>query len=124
MNTDACYERQPDRTIFHPLPTPDASPESLALVVHRDPSQPMPGASIDVDRSRPSVTWVRPSELPTLVGAPWVRRGIDLQAELTRRTRRAPASATARAGRRISQTAIARAEPATPTVRTAEGPEL
>ena len=132
MNTPDPYERridrsldeaprqrtQPDQTTLN-LATEQAA-EPSALAVHRDPSQPTLAAAAEADRSKPGIAWVRPSELPTIVGAPWVRRGIDLQAELTRRARRSPITATARARGRISRTAIARPEPATPTTTTRE----
>lgn len=66
------------------------APDS-ALAHHRDPSlmrdpgaQPSPAAG---------VAWVRPTDLAAHT-APLIGRGIDLQAELIRRARRTPASAT------------------------------
>ena len=100
MNTPEAYARHLDRRLPQAQPTPEP------------------------DRTRPSVAWVRPSELPTLVGAPWIRRGIDLQSELTRRARRTPRTRVARAGRRISRTAIARPEAASPTATPTEELEL
>ena len=89
MNTPHPYNRRADHSLQEALmrstePEPaERSAEHSPLAVHRDPSQPRPdtpGAERN-DRKR-SVAWVRPSDLPTVTGAPWVRRGIDLQAEL------------------------------------------
>lgn len=116
MNTPDFYERRDDRTLPDQPPAPQPRQDEVsALAVHRDPSVQTPSAAAQPDRARPTVAWVRPSELPTLIGASSVRRGIDLQSELVRRSRRAPAKAAARAGRRITRTAIARPETAIPT---------
>ena len=134
MNTPDPYERRTDRGL-HEAPyqpdqtTPDyvieQAAEPSALAVHRDPSQSTPGAAATrADRSKPSIAWVRPTDMPAVIGAPWVRRGIDLQAELTRRARRSPIIVTAHARGRISRTAIARPRPVTPTTTTREGLEL
>lgn len=117
MNTSSPYERRDDRCLpgeSH-APAAPSQDEVEALAVHRDPSVRARSVASEPDRSRPSVSWVRPTELPTLVGGAWVRRGIDLQAELVRRARRAPVNATRHAGRRITRSAIARPEPASPT---------
>lgn len=115
MNTPEPYERHPDRSLPEPSVTPPESEKAVeALAVHRDPSLPAKASAAEPDRSRPTVAWVRPSELPTLIGAPWVRRGIDLQAELTRRARRTPRTVATKSGRRITRTAIARPEPTIP----------
>ena len=120
MNTPRAYERHLDRTLPQAAPSPEPDQAVEALAVHRDPSLPETPLQTEPDRARPSVAWVRPSELPTLVGAPWIRRGIDLQSELTRRARRTPRAGVARAGRRISRTAIARPEAASPTATSTE----
>ena len=136
MNTPDPYERridrsldeaprqrtQPDQTTLN-LATEQAA-EPSALAVHRDPSQPPLAAAAGADRSKPSIAWVRPTDMPTVIGTAWVRRGIDLQAELTRRARRSPIIVTAHARGRISRTAIARPKPVTPTTTTREGLEL
>ena len=49
----------------------------------------------------------------------WAARGVDLQSELVRRSRRAPAKA-ARVGHKSSRSAIARPESASPTVTTTQ----
>lgn len=114
MNTDP-YERRLDREIEPPSARPSADAEVNALAHHRDPSLSQGGASAPEDLGRPSVAWVRPSELPTTVGSKFIRRGIDLQSELTRRARRSPGAA-ARSAQRRSRRSIARPEPSTPTV--------
>jgi len=119
VNNNRHYERRDDRTITAEQAQPQPQPQDTvaALAVHRDPSIPT-SSETDVKIQR-SIAWVRPSELPTLIGSKWIGRGIDLQSELVRRSRRAPISA-AKAGRRVSRTAIARPEPVTSTAATTE----
>lgn len=121
MNNNEFYQRRDDRAMpGQPTPQPPTEDAAVAaLAVHRDPSLPTATSGAEGRSPRPGLTWVRPSELPTLIGSPWVGRGIDLQSDLVRRTRRAPLKA-ATAGRRISRTAIARTEPATPTATSIE----
>ena len=119
MNNNEFYDRRdvlavPDQS----SPQPQSNEAVSAFAVHRDPSVPEVAAESELKTQR-GIAWVRPSELPTLVGATWATRGIDLQSELVRRSRRAPVTA-AKAGRRITRTAIARPEPATPTVGSTE----
>lgn len=121
MNTDAQYDRRTDRSLTDPTDPALTGVEASPLAVHGDPSQaPAPQAYPVATRQR-SITWVRPTELPTVLGGPWLRQGTDLQAEMARRARRAPATAASRARRRITRTAIGRPEPVTPTQ---EGPSL
>ncbi|GAB2446855.1 hypothetical protein GCM10027062_30410 [Nocardioides hungaricus] len=129
MNTHPRYERRLDRVIPEPAPAGDAETSVDALAVHRDPSAPIGQGRPEADRSLPSVAWVRPSEMPTLLGSRFVRRGIDLQAELTRRARRAPGAAISKAGlHRITRTSIARPDTAPsvpgPIITDQEGPGL
>lgn len=121
MNTPEPYERRLDRTLPEPAPTPEAEKAVDALAVHKDPSVPTGEAKQETDRSQPSVAWVRPSEMPTLVGSKFVRRGIDLQAELTRRARRTPGAAVSKASRRITRTSIARPDTPGPSITDQEG---
>ena len=72
-------------------------------------------------RSQPGVAWVRPSEMPSLLGSKFVRRGIDLHAELTRRAHRTPGAAVSKASRRITRTSIARPDTASPSITDHEG---
>jgi hypothetical protein len=120
VNNNEFYSRRDDRAV-----TPEQNPpqprheESVAaLAVHRDPSVPDAGPGNDPQPQR-GIAWVRPSELPTMLGSKWAGRGIDLQSDLVRRSRRVPIAA-ARAGRRISRSAIARPEPVCPTVAASE----
>lgn len=118
MNVTDPYERRGDRALPEQQSTqPPSEDGAAALAIHRDPS--IPASAPPEGRSpRPGVAWVRPSELPTLLGSPVARRGIDLQAELVRRTRRAPIKA-ARAGHRITRAVIARpTQPSTTTTTT------
>lgn len=117
MNVTESYQRNLERTLpeqDHAGAEPaiqasrDHEAAVKALAVHRDPSLQRPGARPSLEgfsRPQPSVAWVRPSELASVVGAPWVRRGIDLQTELTKRARRTPKSAATRAGRHLSNPA-------------------
>ncbi len=128
MNNPETYDRRIDRSLDEPSRNlaPETGNDVSALAVHRDPSRPTAAAATKLptgtEEVKRSVTWVRPSDLPTFMGsAQRLRRGIDLQAELTRRARRAPVTAAARAGRRITRTAISRPENATTTVASREG---
>ena len=118
MNNNHHYERRDDRVVpDHATPLPQTDQEVSALAHHRDPSvSTTPGAAPKAERG---IAWVRPSELPTLIGSKWAARGIDLQGELLRRSRRAPRRA-ARAGHKITRSAISRPESATPSVSTTE----
>ena len=121
MNTPDPYVRRLDRTPPEPAPTPDAEKTVDALAVHKDPSVPSSGARQETDRSQPRVAWLRPSEMPSLLGSKFVRRGIDLQAELTRRARRTPGAAVSKASRRITRTSIARPDNTSPGITDQEG---
>lgn len=121
MNTPESYERRLDRTVPEPTASPEAERPVDALAVNRDPSVPAAQAGQETDRSQPSVAWVRPSEMPTLLGSKFVRRGIDLQSELARRARRTPGAAASKAARRITRTSIAKSDIASPTIGDQEG---
>lgn len=121
MNTPDPYVRHLDRTPPETAPTPDAEKAVDALAVHKDPSVTAAESKQETDRSQPSVAWVRPSEMPTLLGSKFVRRGIDLQAELTRRARRTPGAAVAKASRRITRTSIAQPDTTSPSITDQEG---
>lgn len=123
MNTPDAYDRRTDRRLDEATTQAEQPSECSVLAVHGDPSRPKPATTSEPERSRPSIEWVRPSDLPAVLGASWARRGIDLQAELSRRARRSPGKATARLGRRIARTAIARSGTTTGTT-TREGLEL
>lgn len=119
MNNNDHYQRREDRAIPEQnTPQPQTDDVVNALALHRDPSVPVAKEAPEPTAQR-RVAWVRPSELPTLVGSKLANRGIDLQSELVRRSRRAPVTA-AKAGRRISRTATARPEQVTPTVTSTE----
>lgn len=117
MNTSDPYDRRTDRSLDEATTHPEQTAEVAALAVHRDPSQPAANTAPEPTPAIRTVAWVRPTDLPAVLGAPWARRGIDLQAELTRRARQAPA----RAGRRITRAAIARPETPSPTTTTRDG---
>jgi hypothetical protein len=120
VNNNEFYDRDDNRALTSEQNPPQPGPEEAvaALAVHRDPSVPDAAPSNDPKPQR-GIAWVRPSELPTMLGSKWAGRGIDLQADLVRQSRRVPITA-ARAGRRISRSAIARPEPASPTVAATE----
>ena len=86
--------------------------------MHLDPSVRVTQDTAEA-KVQGGIAWVRPSELSTLIGSKWANHGIDLQAELVRRSRTAPVKA-AKAGRRISRTAIAQPGPVTQTVTATE----
>jgi len=119
MNNNDHYERREDRAIPEPSENQPQTDDAVnALALHRDPSVPVAKQPTEPIAQR-GIAWVRPSELPTLVGSKLANRGIDLQAELVRRSRRAPVTA-AKTGRRNGRAAIARPEPVTPTVTSTE----
>ena len=88
MNTHTEYRRHGYRP--DPPSTAATEAETSQLAHHRDPSLAATPPSTPTSKQ---IAWVRPTELATYA-APLVGRGIDLQAELMRRTRRAPATAT------------------------------
>lgn len=91
MNTNAEYRRQSLKPPEQPA-TPDAvAPDASKLARHRDPS--LRSDEPAREQTRKGVAWVRPTELGSYVG-PVVGRGVDLQAELVRRARRTPTTAT------------------------------
>jgi len=126
VNTPAPYERRNDPTVAKPEP-PAGAHEVAALAVHEDPSLPAgQAASPEGDRSqRASITWVRPTDLMTSVGAARLRQAADAHADAVRRSRRAPLMAVSRLRRRVSHSSIARPEPAVPsTASPANGIEI
>ena len=89
MNTHSEYRRhgyQPPEP-----PTPQPEPEASELARHRDPSLATDSRPPFIPQKR--VAWVRPTALASYAG-PVVGRGIDLHAELVRRARRAPITAS------------------------------
>jgi hypothetical protein len=120
VNIRPPYERRLDRALPEPMPTAVPDTASNALMLHGDPSLPQP-VQPSAGPARPTVTWVRPSEVSTLIGARWAGRGIDLQDELTRRARRAPAVAATEAARRLTHPAQGRSLPSAPTTTPPEG---
>lgn len=85
MNTHAEYRRH----VSQGAPAADVSPspdEVNELARHGDPSLTATGPKTP---SGKSIAWVRPTELHAYAGA-LIGRGIDLQAELARRTARSP----------------------------------
>jgi hypothetical protein len=126
MNTPEPYERRNDLPVAKPEP-PAGAQEVAALAVHEDPSLPT-GQAASLEGNRPqraSITWVRPTDLLTSVGAARLRQAADAQAHAVRRSRRAPLIAVSRLRRRVSHSSIARLEPAVPTTASpANGIEL
>jgi hypothetical protein len=120
VNNNEFYDRRDDRALASEQTPPQPHPQEAvaALAVHRDPSVPDAAPSNDPKPQR-GIAWVRPTDLPTVLGSKWAGRGIDLHSDLVRRSRRVPITA-ARTGRRISRSAIARPEPASSTVASRE----
>ncbi|GAA4186697.1 hypothetical protein GCM10022288_10670 [Gryllotalpicola kribbensis] len=68
--------------------------EASALARHRDPSLTKDSAAKDAaKKTRAGVEWMRPTDLMASRSARIAGRGIDFQAELARRARRAPGHA-------------------------------
>jgi hypothetical protein len=89
VNTHSEYRRhgyQPPEP-----PTPQLETVASELARHRDPSLAAESGKPAIAQKH--VAWVRPTELASYAG-PMVGRGIDLHAELLRRARRAPITAT------------------------------
>lgn len=112
MNVQNAYDRDLDRRLTEStLEHAGAAREPAPLAVHRDPSQHS-RADVAAQRSRNGVAWVRPSDLPTMIGSRVIGRGLDLKAELVRRanfpSRPKPLKA------RVTKTAIA--EPGPPSI--------
>lgn len=114
MNTDQQYVR-------HSVPEPNpVQPEAGAttdpsqLAVHGDPSQRQPKADVAPNKS---VLWVRPSDLPGMVGSKYARFGIDAQRQIAQATRRTPGAVATKIRARVSRRAIADLPPThtTPT---------
>jgi hypothetical protein len=109
VNTYTEYRRHSYQPPEQPA-VPDAvAPAASELERYRDPSlqQKQPAR----EQAQKRVAWVRPTEFGSYVG-PMVGRGIDLQAELVRRARRAPTTAT----RTIRHSAPSRTTPAAPSL--------
>ena len=120
MNTHAPYQRRLDRALPESMPTAALELAPNAIALHGDPSLPQ-AAQPSAEPARPTITWVRPSEVSTLIGARWGGRGIDLQDELTRRARRTPAAAATKAASRMTHPAQGRSLPSAPTATRSEG---
>lgn len=88
-------------------PAPDTQEPPL-LAIHGDPSRRQTEAR-STPLSKNGVAWVRPSDLPTLIGSRLIGRGLDLKAELVRRATLPTGPRAPRA--RVTKTAIANPEP-------------
>lgn len=106
MNTDQRYERRDPSPASTSTDT-RASTEPSPLAVHGDPSR---SEQKPPERQSRSVRWVRPSEMPGLIGSKYVRFGIDANSELAKATRRAPRTAISRVRNRVSRRGIATPE--------------
>jgi hypothetical protein len=89
VNTHSEYRRHGYQPPEPPSPQPDAEASELAR--HRDPSLSADSRPPSIPQTR--VAWVRPTEMASYAG-PVVGRGIDLHAELVRRARHAPTTAS------------------------------
>jgi hypothetical protein len=99
MNTHAEYRRHGHRPPEQAA-VPDGNEAAInQLAHHHDPS--LASSRGTPTTKKKGIAWVRPTDLATYA-APIVGRGIDLQAELVRRARRAPATATRRLHRPAS----------------------
>ena len=91
MNTHAEYRRHSYQPPERPTPAEGAEHAANELARHSDPSLRLEAPAAEQAQKR--IAWVRPTEMGSYLG-PMVGRGIDLQAELARRTRRTPATTT------------------------------
>ena len=112
MNTHAEYGRHVHQQTAETSPPPTAETAGAAqhLAIHGDPSiaSDQPGATTATGRR---IAWVRPTELHAYADG-LIGRGLDLHAELARRTRSGPRALT----RSVQRTApdLGRRGPATP----------
>lgn len=95
MNTQQRYERNLGRTLDDSNAATTPSVERSHLGIHGDPSVTQVGRQPGRP-GRPGLAWVRMTELPSYLGSPVARRGIDLQTELAHRARHAPLSVATR----------------------------
>ncbi|WP_185996627.1 hypothetical protein [Nocardioides campestrisoli] len=116
MNTPIDYRRQNYRPPERADALQDDAVPTSALAHRRDPSVVTP--SQPPTRTARGVAWVRPTELAT-VTAPMVGRGVDLQAELIRRARRTPVTAS-----RVVRQRLTHSPSPTPPVNRTEGLSL
>lgn len=118
MNTPLRYRRHEQR---EDLPAQQGQPDARPvdeLAIHRDPSLPASQGVPAPPAARPGVGWVRPTELAALAGSRVAGRGIDLQAELVRRARRAPLVAAQSVRRTMRAPAAASPTASIPTAQT------
>ena len=82
------------------LAVPPAAPTAPSpLAVHGDPSRPAPDPDVALtqatDRAqRAQVAWMRPADMPTLVGRELLGRAVEVQATFAHRSWSAPARIT------------------------------
>lgn len=109
------YYGDTDRSLPDPAPpmTPAAPEQPSPLAVHDDPSHRRVTSPQLALRSRHGIAWVRPSDLPTMLGSRVIGRGLDLKQELVRRANR-PIRPTAAPKARVTRTSIA--DPAPPAI--------
>lgn len=119
MNTHAEYRRHHYQRPQPPAPHATAD-DPHHLATHPDPSLPTVATAAPQPQPGRRVAWVRPTELGSFA-APAIGRGIDLHAELIRRARRMPPTATRSVRRLATRTAPS---PATSLARPQEGPQL
>ena len=109
MNADSTYDRDPNRSLPEPSTAPATPTHATSpFAVHGDPS----GRRVEASPTRISksgVAWVRPSDLPTMVGSKVIGRGLDLKAELVRRANRPTRPKAPK--ERVTRSSIAQPEP-------------
>lgn len=94
----------PETRPARPTKTVPEAEEVSALARHGDPSQAKTTDSKTEEKAKRGIVWVHPSELMSQTTARVAGRGIDFQAELSRRTRRLPGEATRGTRRGIRST--------------------
>lgn len=102
---------EPAPAVSRPEP---AGGEVSALAIHRDPSTTRPGLTGSGGREADArslleqaragqVAWARPTDLLAATSARWAGRGMGIEAELIRRTRRLPVQGVAVTRRAIRE---------------------
>ena len=91
--------REHEPELMTPMDSAPAQTAPPPLAMHADPSQPAPGqgavlAQATAVAQHAQVTWMRPTDLPTLAGRELLGRAVEVQTVLAHRNWRAPVRIT------------------------------
>lgn len=91
--------RELEPELVRPVGSAPARTAPPPLAVHADPSHPAPGqgaalAQATASAQHSQVTWMRPTDAPTLVGRELLGRAVEVQTAFARRSWRAPVRIT------------------------------